>query len=328
MTVKDKIKQKIRISAGTASVLGLNNMVQKHPSRTAYFMVGERCENSCLFCTQSTSSCADTSFLSRISWPEMDTLKVFERLKEKADLTETERVCFQVVAGKDSNRDLTWLIKEIKSKDINVKISVSVNTRDAEFIDELMLLGADNISIPLDAATPELFKKHKGCQWDNIWDVLDYTAVNYPGKTATHLILGLGETEKEIIELLYILHLKGINTGLFAFTPIKGTPLSDKIPPELSYYRRIQLIYYLIKKNILTEFEFKDDKFKLPDTVKKLLKDDMNNKEFKYKEVFNTCGCTLCTRPYYNETPGSIPYNYPGDLTDEEYTEAVTAAIS
>jgi biotin synthase len=42
-------------------------------------------------------------------------------------------------------------------------------------------------------------------------------------------------------------------------------------------------------------------------------------------ESFQTSGCPDCNRPYYNEQPGSIPYNYPRPLTAKEAIQAVQA---
>ena len=36
---------------------------------------------------------------------------------------------------------------------------------------------------------------------------------------------------------------------------------------------------------------------------------------------FLTSGCPGCNRPYYNERPGTILYNYPRQMTSEEIKE-------
>ena len=40
-------------------------------------------------------------------------------------------------------------------------------------------------------------------------------------------------------------------------------------------------------------------------------------------EPFQTSGCPNCNRPFYNEQPGGILYNYPRPLTAEETAQAV-----
>ena len=44
-------------------------------------------------------------------------------------------------------------------------------------------------------------------------------------------------------------------------------------------------------------------------------------------KAFETSGCQGCNRPYYNESPRQIPYNYPRPLTREEIEKAVAAVI-
>jgi biotin synthase len=41
-----------------------------------------------------------------------------------------------------------------------------------------------------------------------------------------------------------------------------------------------------------------------------------------------TTGCKECNRPYYNERPGQIPYNYPYKPTEEEIQKAIEEALT
>jgi len=40
-------------------------------------------------------------------------------------------------------------------------------------------------------------------------------------------------------------------------------------------------------------------------------------------EPFQTCGCPDCNRPFYNERPGGVMYNYPRPLTPVEARRAM-----
>ena len=42
-------------------------------------------------------------------------------------------------------------------------------------------------------------------------------------------------------------------------------------------------------------------------------------------QAFQTSGCPGCNRPYYNERPGHVPYNYPRPLNADEAAEALRA---
>ncbi len=66
------------------------------------------------------------------------------------------------------------------------------------------------------------------------------------GNVSTHVIVGLGETEKEAVEVIQRCVDMGVLPALFAFTPVRGTALEAKSPPKLESYRRVQLARYLI----------------------------------------------------------------------------------
>ena len=65
-----------------------------------------------------------------------------------------------------------------------------------------------------------------------------------------HLIVGLGETEKEMVVTIQKGQDLGAYTHLFSFFPEKGSPM-EKIPlPPLGQYRRIQLARWIINEGL------------------------------------------------------------------------------
>ena len=78
------------------------------------------------------------------------------------------------------------------------------------------------------------------------------------GNVSTHVIVGLGETEKEAVEVVQKCVDMGVLPALFAFTPVRGTALEAESPPNLEVYRRIQLARYLIVngKTRLADMQF------------------------------------------------------------------------
>ena len=123
----------------------------------------------------------------------------------------------------------------------------------------------DRIGIALDAATEKLFSEVKGSaaggpyNWEDQFKLLR-EAVEVFGKenVSTHLIVGLGETEKEAVSIIQRCVDMGVLPALFAFTPIRGTTLESKPQPPVESYRRIQLARYLIVNGhcSLREHEF------------------------------------------------------------------------
>jgi len=207
-----------------------------------------------------------------------------------------------------------------------VPISLSCPPFSKAQFKELAEAGADRISIALDAATEQLFDKVKGAQtqspyaWKRQHEALK-EAVEVFGKNQvyTHLIVGLGETEKEITETIQQCTDSGIYPSLFAFTPITGTTLENNPQPKIETYRRIQLARHLI---IQGKTRYENMNF---DEKGQIINFGASKTELQ-KTIsqgvpFHTSGCPECNRPYYNERPGSVLYNYSRPLTREELAE-------
>jgi biotin synthase len=191
---------------------------------------------------------------------------------------------------------------------------------------ELAKAGADRISIALDAATEQLFNKVKGAetqspyQWKQQHEALkDAVEVFGKNQVYTHLIVGLGETEKQITETIQQCTDQGVIPSLFAFTPIQGTTLADMPQPSIETYRRIQLARHLI---IHGKTRFENMKF----NDKQQITDFGTSKTTLHQIIqegtaFCTSGCPECNRPYYNERPSGPMYNYPRPPTPQEINQ-------
>jgi biotin synthase len=108
----------------------------------------------------------------------------------------------------------------------------------------------------------------------------------------------------------------GMTVGLFALTPVRGTHLSGSQPPPLAVYRRMQAARWLIAHDraCLEEMVFDGDGCLTGLGASPPLTGD----------PFQTSGCPDCNRPYYNERPGGVMYNYPRPLTSDEAVRAIT----
>ena len=285
----------LRASIGTLAMLGLGGKLV--PSqRTAYFMLDGRCVFDCKFCTHARSSKSHSRFLSRMVWKEVDPK---EAAKKTLDNDNIKRVCFQVVSYPGYEDDLLKLLGMFRGK----RISVSVRARDMEEVRSYYEGGAEIVSVSIDAASPELFKKIRGGSFDRTLELLDDMAREFPGRVATHIIIGLGETEREVAWILDWLYRRNIIVALFAFTPVKGTALENMERPSLEDYRRVQVLRFLFEKGMIRfeDLEF-DERGKVKD-----FKVDLDSLDLK--RAFLTSGCPDCTRPYYNESPGKVLYN-------------------
>lgn len=311
---------KIGISYGSATLLGFNSAKCLAPPETVYMIIGGRCAASCSFCSRGSEN--QNSRLSRVSWPEYEKEEAFKRIAAAYEDGKIKRICFQTVLGRGIADELAESIKAIK-KICGAEISTSVSSSSIETLDKIFAAGADRISLPIDCASKKLFKQIKKRDMDEALLFLKKAAKRYPGKITTHIIAGLGETEEEIINFLEDMHKCGITTGLFAFTPVPHSEMADCRPPDLSTYREIQLAHYLIKNNCRNLFTFKEGIILFAENLYKLLKSEHN-----IGEIFRTTGCPGCNRPYYNERPGAVPYNYPYIPDEREAEQAIMAALS
>jgi len=310
----------IRVSLGTAIVLELLKGKLDAEPTTAYLMTYKegKCTSNCGFCPQARGSKSNTELLSRVSWPTFPTLNVVRAIGEMAQKWKIKRVCIQALNYPNAFGHLEALVKRIK-KEVDVPVSVSCQPLKKENIQLLAKAGVDRLGIALDAATEDLFKKVKGKDsngWENQFTLLA-NAIDVFGKgnVSTHVIVGLGETEKEAVAVIQRCVDMNVLPALFAFTPIHGTTMENVSPPQLESYRRVQVARHLIVEGSARSeaMQFNEGKitgFGLSNQALKVI--------IESTEPFLTSGCKDCNRPYYNEKPSGPIYNYPKKLNKEE----------
>jgi lipoyl synthase len=316
--------QQIRASVGTAIVLGLLEGKLDAEPTTAYLMTYKegKCTANCGFCPQAKGSQSKTELLSRVSWPAFSTTSVIGQIKNAVEAGKIKRVCVQALNYPQVFSDLCAFVKTLKDQ-VSVPVSVSCQPLNSQNIWSLAHAGTDRIGIALDAATQQLFDKVKGpavegpYSWDNEFLLLHMAiGVFGEGNVSTHLIIGLGETEKEAANMLQKCVDIGVLPALFTFTPVRGTALAEKPKPNVEVYRRVQLARNLLV-NGLTRFE--DMRFGRKGKIVYFGVDEETLVQLvESGKPFQTSGCLDCNRPFYNEKASGPIYNYPRNLTAEE----------
>jgi biotin synthase len=318
--------KKIRVSFGSAIVLGLmRGMINAEPT-TAYLLTYRRgrCSANCAFCPQSRSSSGRADMLSRVTWPAFNLNDVINGIKIAYDDRKVKRVCIQALNYPGVQSDIAYISALIHSAS-DVPISVSCQPLKYEEMINLREAGVERVSIALDAATEEIFTKVKGeiiagpYKWQSHLDALK-TAVKVFGrmKVTTHLIVGLGEREEDLASIMQRCVDIGVFPALFAFTPIPGTRMANHPRPPLAYYRRVQIAHYLITRGIR---RFEDMRFKNGFIFDFGISAEDLRRIILSGEPFLTSGCPDCNRPYYNEDPKGPIYNYPRKPSSEEILE-------
>jgi biotin synthase-related radical SAM superfamily protein len=239
----------INVSIGTAVVIGLDDARMDAAPTTAYLMLGGRCVMDCGFCAQARSSQASALKLSRVTWPEFDQAQTLALLTKAVERGDIRRCCLQVTVAEGTFQRTLEVIRAVREA-CDVPVDAAILPRDMAQIEELLAAGVDHIGFGLDAACERVFQQVKGGHWARSLSLIEETARRFPSRGAVHLIVGLGESEQEMAEMIQRMHNLGLIVGLFAFTPVRGTRMEDVSPPPISTYRRMQVARYLITNNL------------------------------------------------------------------------------
>jgi biotin synthase len=304
----------INVSIGTAAALGLADVPMAVAPTTAYLMLGGRCLMNCAFCAQARESHSSALSLSRVTWPEYDLNMVAEKLAEAASQGSIRRACLQVTVTENAFEQSLAILRAVHALS-SVPFDIAILPHDLDQVRMLIEAGADHIGFGLDAACERVFRRVKRGNWVRSLALIEGTSRAFPGRAAVHLIVGLGETEREMVERLQWAHDRDVTTGLFAFTPVRGTHLADLPPPPLAVYRRMQAARWLVVHDLarVGDMAF-DEEGRLLHSTASLPASG---------EAFQTSGCPDCNRPFYNEQPSGPYYNYPRPLTTAEAARAI-----
>lgn len=257
----------------------------------------------------------------RVEWPTYKVDEIIERILEKKE--RVKRICISMVTNIRAKNDIVKITGIIKNRvDIPISLLIAPTILNKDDLKAFKDSGADRIGISIDAATPMLFERLRGKyvkgphRWDRYWECFDM-AVEIFGErmVGSHLIVGLGETEKEMVATIQKVYDIGGLTHLFSFFPEKDSMLSNFPQPPIGQYRRVQIARYLIDEGISSFWKmgFDEDErvrdFGLPvDKLSRIIDSGI---------PFMTAGCpgndgqVACNRPYANEIPGDEIRNFP-----------------
>ena len=329
------MERKIRASIGSLGVLGLKKIELPVPPTTLYLMIGEKCMYDCAYCPQARESKGSTEQLSRVVWPKVKWDELKDSLLQKPEYI--KRICFQIVNSPCFLDELVFYINDLsgyfKDNNLHLPISASVRLTNIKELQMVFDAGAERVGLPLDVASEDNFAELRGGNYKNSMDFILNASKRFPGRVTTHLIVGLGERDKELYNLMKTFFENGITVALFSFTPVKGIRLETLKPPSLTRYRRIQFLRYLLLKKACFEPEFDENGMLVAiapsnqgvtvwkNQTQNLLQmqNQPENKNFyapvleamQNPVVFMTSGCPNCNRPYYNESPAGPIFNYP-----------------
>jgi biotin synthase len=327
----------VRISTAAAMALGLKrgriyrdvacgciNLIQNYP---------EGCYANCAYCGLARERPGDpeeNSFI-RVAWPLYTTAEIVERIAAKEASGEVGRVCISQVHDRRAYPDLLAILDQVHAAAPQVPIAALVS---AELLDETKLReirdhGVDSIGIGLDGASEAIFNQTRGTgvrgphTWAGHWQIARLArAIFGPRKVNLHVIVGLGETDRELVELLYQLHDEQIAAYLFAFNPEPGTALQHAPRAPLDRHRRVQLAKFLIEERGLPRGAVR---FRESGAITGIAAPaGLVDAAITSGEPFMTDGCPdrhgtmTCNRPYGSYRPGEPFRDYPFTPTADD----------
>jgi biotin synthase len=285
----------------------------------------EGCRANCAYCglarhREEARDYADRNFI-RVDWPTARYDEVIERVKAGGDRGRFQRMCISMITHPESNADTFRMLEKWVREVPQVPVSILSNptTLEKDDLVRMKAMSADIFTVALDAVTPELFDRTRGRgvdsphKYERYWQAIEWAAgVFGPEKFGAHLICGMGETEREMLEVCQRIRNLGGHNHMFAFFPERGSLMEDWPPVDRGQWRRVQLARFIIDYagGSIADMLF-DDRGRVIDFG--LAEADLEALIDSGKP-FRTSGCpgrddeevSACNRPYGDSTPSDI----------------------
>lgn len=317
----------IRISTAAAITLGLvpGRMYREATCDCINLLLNypEGCYANCTYCglaRERPGVAAENTFI-RVGWPVFPTDLIAERIAECQD--RVGRVCIAMVQDKRAYQDTLEVTRRVlRRSDVLISGLVMATVLDEERLAAFKAAGIDIIGVGLDAASEALFYRTRGRgargphSWTQHWEIVRIARWLFgPWKVNCHVIVGLGETDRDLVNLFYATRAEQIEAYLFSFNPEPGTAMADQPRAPLWRLRRIQLVKHLIEEAGLPRqaIEFNGDGgialLQAPRGVVEGLIE--SGKPFLTDGCPDRSGKLACNRPYGSYRPGEPFRDYP-----------------
>jgi len=301
----------------------------------------EGCRANCAYCglarhREEARDYADRNFI-RVDWPTVRYAEIIERVRAGGDRGRFERMCISMITHPDSDLATRVLLEQWVREVPGVPVSILSNptTMTKRDLVELKAIGADIFTVALDAATPEIFERTRGKQvasphsWEKYWQSVEWSAEVYgPEKFGVHLICGMGETEREMLEVVQRVKDMGGHNHMFAFFPERGSLMEDWPACEHGQWRRVQLGRFLID---YAGGDVRDMSFDEAGRVVDFgVSPERLDGAIASGKPFRTSGCpgthdeqvSACNRPYGDSSPSDI-MSFPFALEGQDVAEVL-----
>jgi biotin synthase-related radical SAM superfamily protein len=323
-----------RISTATAMSLGLiqGRFYRGAKNRCANLLIHhhEGCAANCAYCglnKRRSGACDEKTFI-KVQWPLLSMDAIIEAINEGPPYV--KRTCISMITNGRCPRDTIAMTERLrKETTLPISVLISPTVLKVDHLHAIKESGADKIGVAIDLATPELFDLYRGQavsgphRWEQYWQtVSDGIEVFGRRNVGIHLMVGMGETERQMVSTMERAWVLGAVNHLFSFFAEPGSTLEHRPQPQWAAYLRIQLARYLLEEGAVSISSMAFDReghivdFGLPyDEVMEII---------ALGSPFMTGGCVdedgevACNRPFGNCLPGEKQWNYPYPPNEEE----------
>jgi biotin synthase-related radical SAM superfamily protein len=322
----------IKISQASAISLGLirGRMYRGAVNRCVNLLVHypEGCSANCAYCglaKKRPGTYRDKSFI-HVSWPIYPLNEILDAIRHAPSYL--KRTCISMITNGKCPRDTLEITRRLnQGTALPISVLVSPTIISSEDLIGLKGAGVDKIGVAIDLATPVLFDKYRGSgvggphRWEKYWEIVE-TGLEVFGRyqVGAHLMVGMGETEQDMVLLMGRLWDLGVVNHLFSFFPEEGSRLADRQPPPWAAYLRVQLARFLIEGGSARDMAFDREgrivEFGLDDVS--LIERIRRGRPFMTTGCLGSDGQVACNRPFGNCLPDVKQWNYPYLPDDEE----------
>lgn len=324
----------MKVSHASAISLGLmrGRMYRGAVNRCVNLLVHypEGCSANCAYCglaKKRPGLYEEKSFI-HVDWPIHTLDRVAEGVNQAPPYV--KRTCISMITNGKCCGDTLEIARSLASgTSLPLSVLVSPTILDEQYLVALKDAGVDKMGVAIDLATPALFEQYRGDgvsgphKWDRYWETMEHgLEVFGPGNVGAHLMVGLGETEREMVLLMRRLCKMGVVNHLFSFFAEKSSVLADRPQPPWPAYLRVQLARYLIEEGGIVADDIAFDTqghivdFGLPS--RRLTEVINSGTPFMTTGCVGSDGQVACNRPFGNCLPDERQWNYPYRPNEQE----------
>lgn len=332
--IKIQSPEYAKVSHASAISLGLmgGRMYRGAVNRCVNLLVHypEGCSANCAYCglaKKRPGTYEEKSFIN-VGWPVYTMDEIIEAINTAPSYV--KRTCISMITNGKCRRHTLEMTRWLHAEtDLPISLLISPTILKKEDLIAMKEAGADKIGVAIDLANAELFDRYRGSgvsgphRWEKYWEIATQgLEVFGAGEVGAHLMVGMGETEEEMVSLMERLRDMGVANHLFSFFAEASSALADRPQPPWPNYLRVQLARYLLEEESVDK---KDMTF---DAEGRII--DFGVESGKLTDVINqgvpfmTTGClgpdgeVACNRPFGNCLPDDRQWNYPYLPNEEE----------